>query len=501
MPSSIAQLPFLGRFIERRLEKQVSALGLGVFRIAYGCVLFLEVAQLHYFRHFFFDPIPYVSPRATDLSLGFSLWLAVIACLIVGFLTRPAAIANYAFTLVSLSRFSTYEYHHDYILIGVNFLLMFLPVGRRLSLDRLIEKRLSVVRSSPSRSSSKVSVLAYEVPVFMGIALVYFDSAVYKLFSPMWMAGLGLWQPASAPYATFFDWSWLLDQRVLMQALGFLVIPFEAAFIFLMWSRRARVPLLIFGIVFHLGILLIFALPLFAVGVVSLFLLMVPARWWEDVAARVGAPVAPAGAVPVTPGRAKSSTAFAIAGFLVLVVVSQTLSLFETPPLVRRTEPARETRFYQAWRKAARVLLGIHPHAVFMDSRYGPYPEQFAVVYVDGEGRRVWLPVVSPRGHAGLYAIGRQNVYWVHRVNGGELLPERMERGIRRLTAFWAHKNGIDLEDATFLILARRLKQADGWESGLLHQEYERPWVAAGTATWSKDEFTLNLTGLDAQTP
>ena len=85
----------------------------------------------------------------------------------------------------------------------------------------------------------------------------------------------------------------------------------------------------------------------------------------------------------------------------------------------------------------------------------------------------------------------------MHRVNGQELQPKRMERGIRRLTAFWTHKHGVDLEDAAFLILARDLKQANGWEAGLLHRQYEQPWVTVGTANWSGGGFTLNMIGIE----
>jgi hypothetical protein len=130
-----------------------------------------------------------------------------------------------------------------------------------------------------------------------------------------------------------------------------------------------------------------------------------------------------------------------------------------------------------------------------MDWRYGPYPEQFAVVYVDNQGRQIWLPVVSPRGHAGYYSTGRQAVHWTHRVNGEELRSERMKEGTRRLTAFWAHKHGVDLRDATFLILVRHLKKVNGWEKGMLRQQCEQPWVAAGTAQWSDGIFTLNMAG------
>jgi hypothetical protein len=134
-----------------------------------------------------------------------------------------------------------------------------------------------------------------------------------------------------------------------------------------------------------------------------------------------------------------------------------------------------------------------------MDWRYGPYPKQFAVVHVNAQGHQNWLPVVTPRGHASFYSSGRQQVYWTHRVNGDELRRDRMEPGIRTLTAFWAHEHDIDLRDAEFLILVRDLKQPHGWEAGFLRQQCEQPWATVGTANWSDGRFTLNMNGIDEQ--
>jgi hypothetical protein len=80
----------------------------------------------------------------------------------------------------------------------------------------------------------------------------------------------------------------------------------------------------------------------------------------------------------------------------------------------------------------------------------------------------------------------------MHRVNGRELRQERMEDGVRRLTAFWAHRHGVPLQDATFLIRARGLKKAQGWEPGLLHRQHEQPWATIGSATWSDGRFALS---------
>jgi hypothetical protein len=194
--------------------------------------------------------------------------------------------------------------------------------------------------------------------------------------------------------------------------------------------------------------------------------------------------------------RSNPLAAYAVTGFLALVVLSQGLCLLESPPLVRLTEPVRKTRLYAAWCAASRILVGVHPHAVFMDARYGPYPSQFAVVHVNDQGNETWLPVVTSRGHASVYSTGRQQVYWMHRVNGGELQRDRMEDGIRRLTAFWAHKHGVDLRDAVFLIRVRHLKKAQNWEPGLLRRQKEQPWMTAGTARWSDRRFSLNTPDL-----
>jgi hypothetical protein len=133
-----------------------------------------------------------------------------------------------------------------------------------------------------------------------------------------------------------------------------------------------------------------------------------------------------------------------------------------------------------------------------MASRYGPYPRQFAVVYVNEQGNETWLPVVTSRGHASVYSTGRQQVYWVHRVNGAELRRDRMEDGIRRLTAFWAYKHGVDLRDSVFLIRVRDLKKPQGWETGLLRQQQERPWVTVGMVKWSDGHSSLNMPDLRA---
>ena len=63
---------------------QVSPLGLAVFRIVYGLVLWAEVAQLFIFRRLIFDEVPYLSPPALGVGFCLGLWLIAVSAIIVG---------------------------------------------------------------------------------------------------------------------------------------------------------------------------------------------------------------------------------------------------------------------------------------------------------------------------------------------------------------------------------------------------------------------------------
>jgi predicted DCC family thiol-disulfide oxidoreductase YuxK len=89
-----------------------------------------------------------------------------------------------------------------------------------------------------------------------------------------------MWLPSSLPMATWNDTSVLLNQELLMKFLGYLVLVFEGLFIFLFWFRSLRVPLMLIGILFHIGILIIYPIPWFALTLIAVYLLMLPETFW-----------------------------------------------------------------------------------------------------------------------------------------------------------------------------------------------------------------------------
>jgi len=267
------------KLFKKLYDKKVDANGLALFRIFYGFVLLFEVIQLFYFRHLIFDKIPYFSPSEINFSIPLVLWMASIFCIILGLFTRFSTVINYLFSIVFLSTISSYEYHMFYAYMGVNFLLMFVNTHQVFSFDRLRLK----LKYSNSRTlyypSRKASVLNYYILILVAIGFVYFDSIFFKLASPIWLKGLGVWLPASLPHFTHINTSLLLNLKWLVLFLGYLTFVFEAIFIFTFFRKKWRSPLLIVGIGLHLGILICFPIPWFALGVMSIYILMIPHKY------------------------------------------------------------------------------------------------------------------------------------------------------------------------------------------------------------------------------
>lgn len=259
---------------------KVDAIGLSVFRMCYTLVLFCEVYQLFKFRNLIYDADPYRYIGDVDVRYIFGFYFIILGLLFLGLFTRLATIVNYILGVIIFSSASNFEYHVFYAYVGVNLLLLFMPISRVLSLDSLIQKVKYTNIGRPYQVDRKVLEINYLVPVFVGLALVYFDSVFRKIDSPMWMDGLGMWLPSSLPMAVWTDTSFVLNQEWLVKFLGYLVVVFETVFIFLFWFRKVRVPFLLLGIFFHLGILIAYPIPWFALTAVVVYLLMVPPGFW-----------------------------------------------------------------------------------------------------------------------------------------------------------------------------------------------------------------------------
>lgn len=277
--------------IERALANEVPATGLGLFRLFCGLVMLQEIAFLLYFSPLIFDPVPYIDRASPVVSLLLALWAIASFHLMVGCYTRIAALCNYLFWVffaVLTPMWQDFDGGFDHLMIGSSLLLILLPSERAFSIDQLrwkLKYSSAGQRYEPERN---VSVLSYYLPIGLSLGLLYFDSAVHKLFAEFWRNGVGAWLPPSMPYYTSpLASDWLLNQEGLQKLIGYGVLGFEFLFIFLFWCRHLRVPLLLLGAAFHAGIVLSLNVYPYGFAMLIHYLLMVPFGCWRGLRARL----------------------------------------------------------------------------------------------------------------------------------------------------------------------------------------------------------------------
>jgi hypothetical protein len=489
-------------------DRRESGVPLGVFRIAYGIVLFCEVAQMLYDAPLLEDPVPFFAPGEIRLTYILIAWLAALVLLMLGLFTRTAAIVSYVAGLCTTSIFTTFEYHVDYIITGTNLLMAIAPVGQRLSLDRLRARRRAAAAGRPEWPL-EVSALYRLLFVFVGIAFVYFDSVFWKLGSPMWMSGLGVWLPASLPQAVWYDYAPILDHEWLAKGLGYLTLAFEAVFIFVMWFAAAAIPLAIVGLGLHFGITAVFPIPWFGLLVAAIYLLVVPPWLYERIAARLRprAPRDPAREIaPPPPWVPLARPARLGLGALIAVLVACQIAATVQAPVVRRwlarhVGPSAASSLAESGtiltRAFARPFFGITPHTVFLDFHFDGYNHVVAVVYDEPGGAEVWLPIIRPDGQVHWMTSGRLWVFWTFRAMAPSVNMSRLTDGVKRMTAFWMGKRGMLPLDARFRILVKRVDVPTQWEAGFLDRQKTRPWSDAGSVTWHNGEFHADIKDIE----
>jgi hypothetical protein len=491
------------RFLHAQLiAPQTTPLGLAIFRIVYAVVLTAEVAQLFYFRALVFDRVPYLAPSEISVELALVCWLVSLTCLGFGLFTQQAVIVNYLMTVLTFGTFQRDEYHCDHIYIVVNLLLVVTPVSTCLSLDRWLENRRRRLRGSSIEPSATVSAFYYHAIVFLGIAVVYFDSFLWKLDQDLWRSGLGVWLPMSLPHNTWLSPELLtriLNRESFVWWASFITLALEGSFIFLMWVPRARAILFIVGTSLHLGVLIAFPIPLFALTMIALYLLLLP---WDKIESRLGnrqsveRPQTNVDVVESSPWRLR-----AIVAATAVCLVLQVPFLIDIP-MVKRVVgsadgPIESVGVLATVKHYAHGLAGVCSHGVFLDAHFEGYDHIVAVVYVHPDGEEEWLPMTTPSGQAGSYASGRQWARWAFRGCSPYMDCQLVAQGVRDFTAFWAIKHGRDLNDATFRILVKSYGPKHGWHRNHLIDQTRKPWQLAGLARWQHRQYQCQIGNIE----
>lgn len=267
------------------LAKQAPATGIGLFRIFYGLITLQEIIFLLYFNHLIFDPIPYSDVEFPMIPFFLCLWGVIAAFIVVGYRYQFAVICNYIIWIVFVNftpMQRDFDGGFDLFMIGAGFFLLFMPGDKAFSIDSLRRKLSTPFTHYSASPKPSVSALAYTLPVAICLGFLYFDSAIHKMFAEHWRNGLGTWLPATQPYyVSAIDMSYLLNNKLLQNSLGYTILIFQFTFIFFFNRRRLRPIYLLIGLGLHLGITLSFNIYPFGLGMLSFYSLLVPFKWWR----------------------------------------------------------------------------------------------------------------------------------------------------------------------------------------------------------------------------
>lgn len=266
-----------------KLEYKQSAKSFAAFRIAFCLFLLLFIANVAYYRPLIFNAIPNLTYNPFPAKLFLIIWALVSGLLLVGWQTRITAVINYIFVVIATFLFSNAgcgSFNDDLLRIG-SFLLIIMPVARNFSFDALL-KTIRFGKQQTIESSS----LYYLAALLLSLGLMYFASAITKLYSPMWAAGLGLWVPASMPYNKWHNIDFFLNLEWLMKGINYVTMLWELLFIFMLFNKKWRTLFAVTGVLFHLVIATLFPFPLLCFGAVSFYVLFIPDSFWKRFSSR-----------------------------------------------------------------------------------------------------------------------------------------------------------------------------------------------------------------------
>ncbi|MEQ9467092.1 MAG: DCC1-like thiol-disulfide oxidoreductase family protein [Ekhidna sp.] len=606
----------IGRYfswIDHLLTKQVDATGLSLFRILYSLVLCCEIGQIIFFRHLIYDKVPFLIPSEINMLPGLIVWFISVVFILFGFYTKRAALVNYVLSLVFIGTIKSYEYHVFYIYIILNFLLIFLESDQNHSIDRLRRKiRFSTARREyiPSKT---VAAANYYAVLILGIGFFYFDSVFYKYASDFWTKGLGMWLPASIPFATHVDTTLVLNNKWFVLALGYLTLIFETIFLFTFDSKKLRLIWFLIGTGLHVGIIIVFPIPWFGLCMLSMYLLMIPFSFWKVLGKklRTSTPTLKVffnqecplcnrtrmtinhfdyfgkiewcGIDTIEDDRMKGVPKedlyysmhaitkrgkivdgikayllilkriplfipmylivsipgiYHLAGSIYRIISSK--SSFEhctdqtcgyVPPMAPKPDhevyvldgfsrKQLKTLLYGlvfgvfillqinasyqsylrlnkkegpfaskvAW-QLSKTAFGITTHGLFTDNHFNGYNHNITVEAVLEDGRRFWLPFINKDGTVGNWNYSFVWAKWTFRINGPEVIHERLKYGIRDFSTFWAVTNDYDPKEIKFNIYVRPLQIPTKWEKDFLKRQKQTKWEKVGQAYWEGDRF------------
>lgn len=263
---------------------------LGIYRAAFGAVALFFYFTRHLDLEFFYgeggimplshlQSLPNLEFRPTLLALFpgmaaahalHAIFLLALLGLTVGLFTRASAVLAFFLHLNFMNRNPAILFGMDTIGTYFLFYLCFAQAGARYSFDALRRRGRATVKHGP------VSHIAWRL-MQLQVCIVYAYSGLEKLKGMRWWDGSALWDVLSIGNMQRFDMSFVAHFPILLAGAVYVVVAWEIYFAALIWAPRLRLPMLFFGVLMHVGIVVFMNLPSFGFMMMANYLLFLRA--------------------------------------------------------------------------------------------------------------------------------------------------------------------------------------------------------------------------------
>jgi hypothetical protein len=159
------------------------------------------------------------------------------------------------------------------------FCLMFMPAGRALSLDRLLAARRHRRRGDPEPFPPPRPAAPWAQRVLqIQLALVYLATIRWKLTGITWIHGTAVYYATRLAEFDRFPVPYIFRDpyTIKLATWGTLVVEFALGA--LVWFRDLRYPILLAGVMLHLGLEYSMNIPLFQWTMITAYVLFIDPR-------------------------------------------------------------------------------------------------------------------------------------------------------------------------------------------------------------------------------
>lgn len=158
----------------------------------------------------------------------------------------------------------------------ITLYLVFSPCGHTLSLDSYLGKFFPYFKKP--RTSSLWALRLIQIQ----ISVVYLWTFWHKSKGETWLDGSAVYYATRLDFMKNFTIPFILDSQVMLKLLTWGTLLIEFSLGFFVWFKDYRKPVLLLGVIFHLGIEFVMAIPFFELYMIALFINFIPPEELRD---------------------------------------------------------------------------------------------------------------------------------------------------------------------------------------------------------------------------